>query len=307
LGWWRVRHTDLSGAQNAAALHEIYRSLALAGLIQERAIKQVFTLLRRAGVEPLLLKGWAVARLYAQPGLRPLGDIDLLIRPSQDSTAWEVLYSEEGRQYLVDTWHEEYDKLDDRGWDALRARSTVVPLDEAEVRVLGPEDHLAFLCLHCLRHGAWNPLWLCDIGAALESRPPDFDWDLCLGRDRRRADWIACAVGLAHQLLGAEVGGTPVAHRAENLPRWLVAHVLRQWERPDPNEHMPDPLIKHFLRQPGAWPRAARRRWPDPVAATIRTHGPFNDLPRLPFQVWDFSRHTGRFLLRLPELLRESK
>src|SRR5205823_7319953 len=102
--------------------------------------------------------------------------------------------------------------------DELYDRSQLVPLGGAEVRVLGPEDHLRFLCLHLLGHGAWRPLWLCDIAVALEARPPDFDWDHCLGGDPRRSDWVACSLGVAHQLLGARVDDTPIAERAQRLP-----------------------------------------------------------------------------------------
>ena len=43
-----------------------------------------------------------------------------------------------------------------------------------DVRVLSPEDDLRFLCLHLLRHGAVQPLWLCDICVLLEARANDF-------------------------------------------------------------------------------------------------------------------------------------
>jgi hypothetical protein len=50
-----------------------------------------------------------------------------------------------------------------------------VELNGAKIRILGAEDHLRLLCLHLLKHGAWRPLWLCDVAAALESRPSSFD------------------------------------------------------------------------------------------------------------------------------------
>src|SRR5262249_11103226 len=120
--------------------------------------------------------------------------------------------------------------LNDHPLEALYERSQLVALGEVNVHVLGPEDHLRLLCLHMLGHGAHRPLWLCDVAIVLESRPPDFDWELCLSGDRRRSDWVACALGLAHHLLGAEIAGTPVEERARRLPRWLIPTVLRQWE-----------------------------------------------------------------------------
>ncbi len=52
-------------------------------------------------------------------------------------------------------------------------RSQLVNLDGVDVRVPGLEDHLGILCLHLLHHGAFRPLWLCDIAAALETRPAE--------------------------------------------------------------------------------------------------------------------------------------
>jgi hypothetical protein len=74
-------------------------------------------------------------------------------------------------------------------WDELFARSQLVPLGDSQIRILGDEDHLRIICLHLLRSGAWRPLWLCDVAVALETLSPDFDWDICLGRDPRQADW----------------------------------------------------------------------------------------------------------------------
>jgi hypothetical protein len=153
--------------------------------------------------------------------------------------------------------------------------------------------------MHFLRHGAWRPIWLCDIGVALESRPPDFDWDLCLHGSWGRADWIICALGLAGVLLGADVQETPAAKIAAYLPRWLAPCVLKQWENPSPRQHDPPNLMRTSLHYPAAIPAALRARWPDPIQATIRTNGPFNQLPRFPFQLTDYCMHAARFAARL--------
>lgn len=67
----------------------------------------------------------------------------------------------------------------------------LVNLEGDKIWVLCAEDHLRFLCLHLLKHGAWRPFWLCDVGMALESRSSNFDWDRCFGENKRRAEWIA--------------------------------------------------------------------------------------------------------------------
>src|SRR3972149_7047855 len=111
LGWWRVRDSDLRSAAAAFELQQAYRLFTLHAALHEREITQVFTFLRSAGVEPILVKGWAAARVYPEPGLRPYGDIDLCVRPEDYLTAQEVLGTPEGRQFWVDL----HDGLTDLG------------------------------------------------------------------------------------------------------------------------------------------------------------------------------------------------
>ena len=65
-------------------------------------------------------------------------------------------------------------------FDELFARSRVVNLGNEQIRILGLEDQLALSCIHLLKHGAWRPLWLCDVGLIIETLPAYFDWELCL-------------------------------------------------------------------------------------------------------------------------------
>jgi hypothetical protein len=186
--------------------------------------------------------------------------------------------------------------LDDRTLDDLFTRSQLVRLGEAEVRILAPEDHLRLLCLHTLGHGAARPLWLCDVAVALETRPTDFDWDLCLGGDQRRAEWVVTALGLAHHLLGARLDDTPVAERAARLPRWLVPTVLRSWA----SGYSPNARLAGYWQQMFKVVRELPHYWRNPIEATIEVNAPFNEWPRLPLQVAALARRTARYLIRLP-------
>ncbi|MFL6228860.1 MAG: nucleotidyltransferase family protein [Pyrinomonadaceae bacterium] len=298
LGWRRVRHSPLSRSPLADALRHSYRVQIIQSALFEREIERVLALLRAAGVEPILVKGWAAARLYGEPPLRPCGDMDLLVRPQQYEVARAALQTLGAGARVVDL-HSSFTELEDRDVDELFARSRLVSLGATDVRVLCAEDHFGLLCIHLLRHGAWRPVWLCDVGAALEGRPRGFDWALCLGADRRRARWITCAVGLAHRLLGAKVEATPAADEAARLPRWLVASVLRRWESPYVTEQHPQKYraaMSSYLRRPAGLPAALRERWPDPVAATVSVRGPFNTLPRWPFQLADCFARASQFV-----------
>ena len=306
LGWWRVRQTDLKQTPAALELQEAYRLHSLQAALHEAQIKEVITLLRSAGVAPVLVKGWTVALLYPEMGLRPYGDLDLCFRPEQYSIA-EAALKKSGKRYDVDL-HEGFAKLDGMSLEELLARSRTRMLGAVEVQMLGFEDQLRILCTHLLRHSAWRPLWLCDIAAALESLPAGFDWQRFLGDDPLQSDWVQCAIGLAHQLLGVEVDHTPVAARAKSLPGWLVPHVLKNWNRPFPDYYPPlsysRPLASYF-RDPRGLVSTLIMRWPDPIEATVRLRGPFNEFPRLPFQLGNLFSRVGKFLIALPKSLRE--
>jgi putative nucleotidyltransferase-like protein len=314
LAWWKIRNTDLKTSAAGLELHEAYRFHAILTLVREHAIKKVLTLLYRDGIEPILVKGWAAARTYPEPGLRPYGDIDLVVRPDQHSKAAAAISAaiaanEIEREYYIDL-HRGFETLDDHSYDELYSRSMLAKLDDIDIRVLSPEDHLRVLCVHLLHHNAFRPLWLCDIGAAAEGRASDFDWDRCLGVNRRRADWVACVIGLAHVLLGAEVVNTPVEPRAGRLPTWLVENVLKQWESPYSLSQAPvthrAPMAK-YLRDPRGLLKDLGRRWPKPIEATVYMGGPFNELPRWPFQVGECISRTAKFIVRLSLGPREGK
>lgn len=306
LGWWRVRSTNVAETPSGAVLHQAYRLLALQAAIHEQKIEKLFRLLRQAGVEAVLAKGLAVARLYPESGLRPYGDIDILVDPGQIRAAERVVNADEAKDCQVDL-HKNFSELSDRKLDQLFSRSSLVPLGDEKVRVLSCEDHLALLSVHLLKHGAWRPLWLCDVGVMIENLPPSFAWDVCLGSDVKRAGWITTAIGLAHLLLKARINAVPMARKVTELPRWLTEGVLKQWAAPfainQPPMNHSAPMA-HYLRRPQGIFTALRERWPNPILATVSVNGEFNDLPRLPYQIGNWALRSGQFLQQLPNRLR---
>jgi hypothetical protein len=295
----------LQGVPAADELHQAYRLNTLHNIIKERIIERAFTLLRSIEVEPILVKGWAAARLYPEQGLRPYGDIDLCVRPERFTDAEAALKNLPDIAYEVDL-HCGFAKFGGGSVEAIYARSHLVRLGETEARVLCAEDHLRFLSIHMLREGAWRPLWLCDIAVAIESRSEDFDWDSCLTENRRLADWVICAVRLAQELLDADLSRTPAAQTTKQLPRWLVPTILKEWESqfPSMSERYRAPMAR-FLHHPAGILKGLRHRWPNPIEATIDMRAPFNGLPRLPFQFGNCVTRTAKFAARLPKLLRE--
>ncbi|HUI80653.1 MAG TPA: nucleotidyltransferase family protein [Bryobacteraceae bacterium] len=270
-------------------------------------IKELFTLLNSAGLEAILHKGWAAARAYPREGLRPIGDIDLIIRPRQQAVFRDLLRTYGPQQPEVDFEHSEISDLDDRALEGLFARSQVVSIDEVPVRVLGAEDNLRLLSLHLMKHYAHRPLWLCDVAAFLESRPAQFDWEYCLGNDRRERNWITTALALAHRLLGADLQNTPIAAEIGTLPGFLVREVVRHWAGGYSNLYAKAMAPMHtYLRHPKGVLTDLANRWPGRLEAAIGLRKPIDETPLcgLPSQLAYSLLRTTRFLARLPHALR---
>jgi hypothetical protein len=293
LAWWAVRNSPLATTPAALELREAHRAYALRAAVHDREVADAFRRLRAQGVEAVLVKGWAAARLYPRRGLRAYGDVDLLLAAPDLDAAQRALLGFAGSADL----HPGGGWLSDRPWTEVVARSQVVPLDGTEVRVAGAEDHLRYLGLHFLGHGGWRPLWLCDVGAALESLPDGFDWDYFRSGDARRSTWAAQALALAGRVLGAQPV-RPIPGGAALLPGWLESCVLREWSRP-PVPHGTRTPMASVLRTPWRIPASLWQRWPNPVEAALDLGRPLGDGPRMPLQLAACATRTARFVRAL--------
>ena len=295
LAWRRIKDTSLASSSSGETLRDTYRHQSLRSAVHEQQVEKVFRLLREAGVDAFVIKGWAAALLYEQQDLRPAGDIDVCVRPEHYGKALAALADSECSTDL----HKVLAEIGERSFDVLLERSITVPLGAEDVRTLCTEDHLALLCIHLLKHGGWRPLWLCDIAAAVESLPPDFNWDICLGTHEQRARWIACTFGLAERLLQADVSRVPLSRDHLRVPEWITETVLYHWSRLFPGNVLPmqaATLMSVTLRQRRDILKSIRERWPDPITATFNLHGSVNNFPRFPYQLADFLRIGVQFM-----------
>jgi hypothetical protein len=80
-----VAETPVGRTPTAADLLEHYRDQNIKAALLEQGAERVFKALRGAGIEPVLVKGWAVARLYPEVGLRPYSDVDICVPPGRAS------------------------------------------------------------------------------------------------------------------------------------------------------------------------------------------------------------------------------
>ena len=306
LVWRRLAGLPHGPGDASHRYRHAYRYQAPRAAADRQAIAAVVRLLRAEGVEPLLVKGWAMSRHYPELGLRPFGDLDLLVPRDQRAHVERLLLerrsaSAELSLATVDL-HDALADLPGRSLEELQRRAPLVRIGDGagtEVRVLADEDHLPLAARHLLRHGAWRPLWLCDVALLVERADASFDWDLCLRGAREDARRVAFVLGLARELLGAELPSTLPASAgrlARAVPRWLLRATLEQWGR------RYDRYSDAAMFSAGADPRrllaAARRRWPNPIEATVSVGAAFDRAPRLPIQIADVVLRTGRAVLR---------
>lgn len=295
-GWWRVKETNLCETNAAKDFHDAFRYYTIFTRAKEWQIEEAFSLLRSNNIEPILVKGWAINRLYPNLALRFFGDNDLLIQPRQFQKAQEILSSKDVPRLSVDvhkgTSNNTTKDLDIVPFEKLFERSQLVKLHESEIRILCNEDHLRLLTTHWLLDGAERATGLCDIALLVEKYSSDFNWEICLTENRKRARWIACTIELARQLLEADISNVPKDLRIKKIPRWLMPAVLKAW-----SEHLRFTPLSNDLKSPKTALKNLRLRWPpNPILSTVRLGGAFSEFPRLPYQIANYALRSFNFL-----------
>lgn len=237
---------DDAGASRPAAVDAASRAALVWGTLRmvlaTRVLAEALGALRRAGVEPLVLKGVPLAHeLYEPPGLRPIGDIDLLVRRADRDAALGALRAEGYALpsaslplsfYFRHHFHVTLTRSGAEGlpielhWqaqprfslsripvEALYERRRIVSCAGIEVPVPGREEAFLYLAQHFIRHLiAYGEETAADpVAAMLEpARRGRLTWlaDLVLlarsepGLDWNRVDRLANEWGLAGESAG---------------------------------------------------------------------------------------------------------
>jgi hypothetical protein len=251
--------------------------------VAEVSVVKAFNHLRAAGVEPILIKGWAISRLYSGSHFREFIDTDLGVDPLQYQTAKAVL--ENGEVEVVVDLHKGFRHLDTVCWKDLFENSQTVKIENTDIRILRPEDHLRILCVHWLNDGGENKERLWDIYYAVENRPVDFDWKRCLNTvSKKRRKWIVTTILLAHKHIGLDIKNIPICEEEKQIPQWLNDELKKQWEIKIPI--MPMEMAAHNKKQ--FFEQIKKRFPPNPITATINMEGDFDEKPRMVYQIPDF-------------------
>jgi hypothetical protein len=207
--------------------------------------------LEDAGIEALLLKGAAmILRYYEDAGLRPMADLDVMVRQDQTLLAFVHLaklgwvsqqqpdpttlaaahsapFTRPGASPLDLHWRLLEDEAPAPGDQALWFRAAPVDLFGVPTRALGATDQL----LHLLAHGSrWSAdrshRWLADASVLLSRAQPEIDWEQLAMEARQRRVHLAAqqALDFLRAFLDAPVPEEALDHLSAapvgRLERW---------------------------------------------------------------------------------------
>ena len=235
--WHNLKGVADPRLQECAAAYE--RTLYL-NRLRVHAVLPVLTALRTEGVEALWLKGPAlIARCYrGDLGLRPMGDVDVLVRPAHIGRAAELL-NQRGWAGRAPTEHparphaapfvsragvlDLHERALEEGWPAgldtpLWEGATLAPLLDTSVLVPNATD---LLLLACTQAGRWDwdtPYrWIPDAMGALGSGNP-IDWDRFADHAARRKEGPPVAAALLYLATRMEAA----------IPEWVPSRLGRE-------------------------------------------------------------------------------
>lgn len=254
--WRSLEHAgaiDALGDQRAllAEAVEVQRMREL--LLVPRALELAVGPLASAGIEPVVLKGPAVAVRYPGTGLRPFDDLDLLVPRRQHAAAVDVLVRSGWTQsrsprrdrydsvlvhpslpdmplelhYALEAWYDRASSLDaTQLWERRRP----VELWGVPCFALPTAEELVVLCAHAAKpyHGFSRLIWTADLAMILgeaAERGETVAWD----RVQELAGAARCTVAVGAALSLAVLAGADVPSELRRLPqRGWQAEALRR-------------------------------------------------------------------------------
>ena len=208
LAWNLDRHEihDQAGAW----MNGVRRDARAHNAVLMTRLESVLGDLARAGLDTMILKGAALLALYyPDPGLRPMSDLDVLVRTSQIGAAMALLcrsgwtaaveaptrvvpvshalmFHDADGTRLDLHWHVLWECCGPDADDELWAAAVPATVARAPTRVLCPADQLLHACAHGV---AWNPVpplrWAADAMLVLRAAGPGLAWGRVAAQARR--------------------------------------------------------------------------------------------------------------------------
>lgn len=210
-----LRDVDWLPPAALEALRSQYYITALRQSLLEDELRRILDCLSAASVDVILLKGAALIRTVYETGLRPMEDLDLLVRRDSARTALEAVptlgyattspevrpgsdlafenevrltrrtdlapFALELHWSLFDIPQYQQALPLDWFWDTAQS----LKVGGSTARVLAPEALLLYLCGHLTlhhAHGSANMLWYQDIAEVVNHCRDSLDWPLIFAR-----------------------------------------------------------------------------------------------------------------------------
>ena len=209
LAFRRLERLGIDRDPEFARLKGIYRmSWTQNQLILGEGARMIAAL-RRAGIESMALKGGALqGTAYSDAGVRPMSDLDLLVRPDDAVAACRALEAEgwmaevsPAEQVTDSTYHVAFQRNGrnlgvELHWYSMMLVADETPLWAAAsatelggepVRVPSPTDQLLHTAVHGVRSAeSHRLLWIVDATRLLARQGSGLDWERLVAEARRR-------------------------------------------------------------------------------------------------------------------------
>ncbi len=258
----------------AARLRHGAARVAAEQLNMTHELARLLAAFNKADVPVMLLKGAALIQTsYAEPGLRPMSDLDLLVRPAHVDAAFDILEGAGCRrgaelvrddffpcfyyetEWLTDSPRPVRIDLHARALRPLRISRTMpddalwqgskkIDIDGVAAWIPSPEAMFIHLCAHAAYHGCAHLIWLYDLRRFVDQHNGDMDWPLVLRLCRR---WrlslpVRAAIKRCRDVVGNPCPSEVIEQLAAHRVSWRDRLVL--WQTPSDAER---PLLHVFV------------------------------------------------------------
>ena len=290
-----LRQLGRAGVDTANPGYQELRQLATVSAMQmlqlEQLLHQTLDILAQQEIEALLLKGAGLAyTAYSSFADRPMGDIDLLVRPQHAERVWSLLQQRgwtppDGDSSRYADHHHHPPLFRDSGRfrleihdellpsehpfrfsaDALWLRARRLTVNDRVITVPIPMHQLWHACVHFawsheMHWGSWRTLR--DSAAIIQLG--GFDWTEFVGFARATRATTCCywTLRLTRRLTGAAVPDDVLASLRPPYPEFIIARLER---------HFISSLFRSEDRCPSVW--LTRRLWEAGISPRWSRHG----------------------------------
>ena len=213
--WHRVKPVRERYGAMAYALEAATEAQIAHNQKVEEAVVECVSRLRAYGIEPVLVKGLALAKLYPEGIVRPAGDIDLVVRQEEFAAAHAILHDSSRYPIPIAIDLHSYDSWRDKPSQTLD-QATSIPLMSTQATTLAAHSHLTTLIKHFFRHGATRPSRLVDIALLAElADNHKVAMYLITSDSRAIANWYCLGMQLAYELIGLPSEGQSTTRRID--------------------------------------------------------------------------------------------